>query len=169
MAAGRVAYSGPEWSELDDISIELKASLNIPNLRPFLRAKHLLTEAELEQVEYSPANPRDQAIDKLVSILKTKGPHHAEVFLEVLKLSLQQDDSHLGHVHLRERLEEAIRERKEMDALVQAVGHIPVPGNPIPVPGISTHNVMLNDRTMKRLRKVKQLNTIHKRRYPEKN
>ena len=150
MAAGRAAYSGPEWSELDDISLELKASLNIPNLRPFLRAKHLLTEAELEQVEYSPANPRDQAIDKLVSILKTKGPHHAEVFLEVLKLSLQQDDSHLGHVHLSKRLEEVVRERKdelEMDALVQAEGHIPVLGNPIPVPGtyILIHVLKFND------------------------
>ena len=54
------------WSELDDISLELKQCLNIPNLRPFLRNRHLLTEEELEKVEISAANPRDQAIDKLV-------------------------------------------------------------------------------------------------------
>lgn len=118
-----------EWSELDDISLDLKESLSIPNLRPLLRAKHLLTEAELEQVEISAANPREHAIDKFVSILKTKGPKHSEVFLEVLRLSLQQNDYHLGHEHLCERLADVIRERKgrdeEVDALVRAVNYIP--------------------------------------------
>lgn len=56
----------PEWSELDDISVELKQYLNIPNLRPYLRHKHVLTEAELEKVQISSANPRDQAIDTWV-------------------------------------------------------------------------------------------------------
>jgi hypothetical protein len=116
-----------EWSELDHISVELKASLNIPNLRPFLRAKHLLTESELEQVDISPVNPRDKAIDKFVSILKTKGPNHAEVFLEVLKESLEQEDSHLGHVHLSERLGAAIQEKIDMELQTEAVGPIPVP------------------------------------------
>ena len=117
-----------EWNELDHISVELKTSLNLPNLRPFLRAKHLLTESELEQVDISPANPRDKAIDKFVSILKTKGPNHAEVFLEVLKESLEQEDSHLGHVYLSERLEAAIEEKFNMESLRKAVDHISIQG-----------------------------------------
>lgn len=119
-----------EWSELDRISLDLKSSLNIPNLRPFLREKHLLTEAELEQVEISPINPRGQAIDKLVSFLKTKGPNHAEIFLEVLKMSLKGDDFHLGHESLCERLEAVMEEKKNMETLRQAVKHnIPLLGN----------------------------------------
>lgn len=116
-----------EWSELDDISVELRSNLNVPNLRPFLRARHILTEAELEQVEISAANPTGQAIDKLVSILKTKGPNHSVEFLEVLKLSLKEEDSHLGHVFLCEKLDAAIKEKKcrDMESLRQAVRHIP--------------------------------------------
>ena len=77
-------------------------------------------------MQISPANPREQAIDRFVSILKTKGPRHPERFLQVLKLSLQQDDYHLGHEHLSERLAEVICERKrgnefEVEALVQGV------------------------------------------------
>ena len=77
-------------------------------------------------MQISPANPREQAIDRFVSILKTKGPRHSEFFLEVLKLSLQQDDYHLGHEHLSEKLAEVICERKrgnefEVEALVQGV------------------------------------------------
>lgn len=118
-----------EWSELDRISVDLKSSLNLPNLRPFLRAKHLLTESELQQVEISPVNPRGQAIDKFVSFLKTKGPNHAEIFLEVLKMSLKGDDIHLGHESLCEKLEAAMEE-KNMESLEQAVKHnIPLLGN----------------------------------------
>lgn len=117
-----------EWSELDSISVDLITTLNIPNLRPFLRAKHLLTETELEQVEISPVNPRRQAIDKFISFLKTKGPDHAEIFLEVLKMSLEEDDIHLGHKYLCEKLEAAIEEK----SLRQAVQRMPVPGNLVP-------------------------------------
>ena len=117
-----------EWNELDHISVELKTSLNLPNLRPYLRAKHLLTESELEQVDISPANPRDKAIDKFVSILKTKGPKHANLFLAVLKESLEQEDSHLGHEHLIERLEAAIEKKFNIESLRKAVEHIPISG-----------------------------------------
>jgi hypothetical protein len=63
MAAG-MEYPDPDWSALDDIAPDLRKYLNITNLRPFLRAHHLLTEDEFEQVEISPANPTSQAIDK---------------------------------------------------------------------------------------------------------
>lgn len=120
-----------EWSALDEISVDLRNSLNLPNIRAFLRAKHLLTEAELQQVEISPVNPREQAIDKFVSFLKTKGPHHADIFLEVLKMSLKEEDIHLGHESLAEKLEAVIKEKKNRDveSLRQDVEHILVPGN----------------------------------------
>ena len=44
--------------------------------------------------------------------MKTKCPDHAEMLLEVLKLSLQEEDYHFGHKYLSTRLEDAIRERK---------------------------------------------------------
>ena len=123
--------NGGEWSELDNISLELKDSVNIPNLRPFFRAEHFLTESELEQVEISAINPRHQAIDKLISILKTKGPDHAEQFLKILRMSMEDEDSHKGHEYVCERLEAAIRERKgsmNMQYLKQAVNGIHIPG-----------------------------------------
>ena len=54
----------PNWSALDDIAPDLRKYLNIGNLRPILRAQHLLTDDEFEQVEISPANPTSQAIEK---------------------------------------------------------------------------------------------------------
>jgi hypothetical protein len=132
-----------EWSALDDISLELRSYLNIPNLRPLLRAKHVLTGDELEQLEISASNPRARAIDRLVSILKTKCPNHAEVFLEVLQLSLEQADYHRGHEYLAERLEAAISERKAVarerkiselsfdeEALRQQIRDLEIPGHP---------------------------------------
>lgn len=50
--------------------------------------------------------------NRFVSIMKTKCPDHAEMLLEVLKLSLQEEDYHFGHIYLSTRLEDAIRERK---------------------------------------------------------
>ena len=47
-----------------------------------------------------------------MSILKSKGPDHAEVFLEVLQLSLEQSDYHLGHKFLSQKLESVVVERK---------------------------------------------------------
>jgi hypothetical protein len=129
MAAG-MEYPDPDWSALDDIAPDLRKYLNITNLRPFLRAHHLLTEDEFEQVEISPANPTSQAIDKFVCILKTKCPNHAEMFLEMLQLSLREDDYHLGHKYLSSKLEDAILERKRVRSLEerQATKNIPIPG-----------------------------------------
>lgn len=57
-------FLDPDWSVLDDIAPDLRKYLNIPNIRPILRAQHLLTADEFEQVEISSANPTSQAIDK---------------------------------------------------------------------------------------------------------
>ena len=68
-----------------------------------------------------------------MSILKTKGPNHSRVFLEILRLSLEQEDSHMGHRHLSERLEQAILERQEASdgdtdsQLRDVVRQIPIP------------------------------------------
>ena len=78
MAAG-MEYPDPDWSALDDIAPDLRKYLNITNLRPFLRAHHLLTEDEFEQVEISPANPTSQAIDKYAMLL------HCDVALYCLR------------------------------------------------------------------------------------
>ena len=80
-------------------------------------------------------------LHRFVSILKTKCPNHAEVFLEVLQLSLEQEDYHLGHEFLSKKLETVIigsareRGRSEGDRsldderdLREVVRQIPIPG-----------------------------------------
>ena len=100
-------------SPLDDIIMDLKLYINIPNLRPLFRCTHLLTDSELEQLEISANNPTDQAVDRLVTFVRRKGPDHAEKFLELLQKSLQEPGPHMGHDYLCQRLEKVIRERKQ--------------------------------------------------------
>ena len=69
---------------------------------------------------------------RFVSILKTKGPEHSKVFLKVLRLSLKDEDSHMGHVYLCEKLEKLILERQtvtddDVSQLREVVGQIPIP------------------------------------------
>ena len=52
-----------------------------------------------------------------MSILKTKSPDHAEMLLDVLETSLQEDDYHLGHKYLSSKLQAAISERKRAEKL----------------------------------------------------
>lgn len=115
-----------QFSPLDDIMLDLTKYINIPNLRPLLRSKHLLTECELEQLEIGAHNPTDRAVDQLVSFMKRKGPDHAEKFLELLEQSLREPDPHMGHEYLRQRLEQAIRERNpEVESLRRAMEQLP--------------------------------------------
>ena len=67
---------------------------------------------------------------RFVCILKTKCPNHAEKLLEILQLSLREDDYHLGHKYLSSKLEDAILERKRVRSLEerQATKNIPIPG-----------------------------------------
>ena len=73
------AHFDTDWSALDDIAPDLRKYLSIPNLRPLLRARHLLTGDELEQVEISSANPTTQAIDRYL-IGHAKFGHFVDVF-----------------------------------------------------------------------------------------
>jgi hypothetical protein len=68
---------------------------------------------------------------RFVCILKTKCPNHAEMFLEMLQLSLREDDYHLGHKYLSSKLEDAILERKRVRSLEerQATKNIPIPAH----------------------------------------
>lgn len=100
-------------SPLDDIIMDLKLYINIPNLRPLFRCTHLLTDSELEQLEISANNPTDQAVDRLVTFVRRKGPDHADKFLELLQKSLREPGPHIGHKCLCQRLEEVIRKRKQ--------------------------------------------------------
>lgn len=112
------------WSVLDDISPELKKYLNIRNLTPLFRSKRLLTESELERIEISAHNPTSQAVERLIAILKRKEPT-PEKFLEVLRLSLEDDDFHLGHQYLYEQLKDAMAREEEQ----KSASYISLTGN----------------------------------------
>ena len=100
-------------SPLDHIVLDLRKYINIPDLRPLFRCTHLLTDSELEQLEISANNPTDQAVDRLVTFVRRKGPDHAKKFLELLQKSLREPGPHIGHGYLCKRLEEVIQKRKQ--------------------------------------------------------
>ena len=118
-----------QCSPLDDIVFDLHDYINIPNLRPFFRASRLLTEPELEQLVISANNPTEQVVDRLISFLRRKGPDHAERFLVILQESMESTDSHLGHQHLCNRLQNAIEKKKlEMEENLRLALQRQLPG-----------------------------------------
>ena len=94
-------------SALDSVYVDMMRYLNVPNLRPYLRQQHMLTEDEFEMLNITPGNTTQQAVENLIKILKRKGPSHEHQFLAVLKLSMEKDP-HQGHASIIQALEDRL-------------------------------------------------------------
>ena len=91
-------------SVLDRILPDLIQYLSIPNIRPHLKQAELLTDDEYQRLEITPNNTTQDAVEKLVKFLKSKGPEHEQLFLQALRHSVE-NDCHLGHRHVISLLE----------------------------------------------------------------
>ena len=100
---------------LDRLLPELREVLNISDIRPHLKCAHLLTDDEYEQLDIGPNNPTGEAISKLVTILKRKGPHCATMLLGALQQSVSGQSKHYGHFQVIERLKRELRAAGRMD------------------------------------------------------
>lgn len=67
----------------------------------------MLTDEELEQLDFACKQTSQSAAETLVKIVKRKGPSHEVDFLSALKASMKFDP-HQGHVAIIAALEEAL-------------------------------------------------------------
>lgn len=84
---------------LNEFGQELKSTLNLSYLTPGLVKRKLLTDGEVANLRH-PNKSTLEKNDEFLNILKTKGSKAFTKFLE----ALQEEDQHLGHEDLYEKL-----------------------------------------------------------------
>lgn len=63
------------------------------NVKPYLKQKGLLTDEELERLDFACSQSSQCDTETLVEMLKRKGPRHEEYFLSALRDSMEFDPS----------------------------------------------------------------------------
>ena len=91
-------------SLLDKVYLHLVRYLNVGNVKPYLKQKQLLTDDELERLDFASSKGSQCGVEALIKIIKRKGPCHEEDFLSVLKDSMEFDP-HEGHAIIIAALE----------------------------------------------------------------
>lgn len=97
---------------LDEFAPDLKSSLNLPCLLPHLMQRKLLTASEERRLKSGQAKTDRDINSEFIDYLKTKGSRAFPLFLE----SLKDEDEHLGHADLWERMSQRAESARTLEA-----------------------------------------------------
>ena len=104
-----MAMALSEGEILDQHFPELCKLLNIGTIKSYLKAAQSLTEGESKQIETGAKIKKDEAVRRLVAILKRKGPRCASLLVSALQQSVNSRGKPRGHLQLITNLEQALR------------------------------------------------------------
>ena len=126
-----------KWHEhiLNELGQELKSTLDLSYLLPGLVKRKLLTDGDVAKLRH-PSKSSLEKNEEFLNILKTKGSKAFPKFLE----ALQEEDQHLGHEDLFEKLSNADKKMintMSSNSLQSSVEMIP---DSVQDPNSSTHS-----------------------------
>lgn len=78
-------------------------------IKPYLKATHMLTDDEYEQLCIGPDHPTGEVCGRLIMLLKRKGPNCASMLLAALQHSVAGPNVHFGHFQIISSLERELR------------------------------------------------------------
>ena len=88
---------------IQSLRVSLYQYLDVPNIRPYLLANHLLTIEESQELTLlEKTNTKQKQAERALDIVERKGPRSEELFFLSLRQSTECDDVHvhLGHIDL---------------------------------------------------------------------
>lgn len=90
----------------DKVYLSLIRYLNVNSIKPYLKQKQLLTDDELERLDFACKESSQSGAETLIKLVKRKGPGHEDDFLSALKDSMKFDP-HQGHASIIAAMEAA--------------------------------------------------------------